>query len=226
MGMSWRRVGTIVAVFVAGLGVGAIAHRTGALQPLFQWDTAARHERYVAARRGVQQAFPARGRYAMLGDSITEEMTAWREAFPGAAIVNLGISGDTTAGVLQRLDTVIATGAGTVFLLIGINDLQILGGAPAEVAARHAEIRRRLTQAGMRVVVLSLFTGKTGLRAGVADVNARLEKSCAAPACRFVDLNAALSENGLLKPAYTYDGVHLTAEGYKAWVRRISGLIE
>jgi lysophospholipase L1-like esterase len=181
---------------------------------------------YVAARRGMHDAFPAKGDYAMLGDSITAEMP-WREAFPEAAVVNLGIAGDTTTGVLDRLDTVMATGAKTIVLLIGINDLQLHRAAPADVAERHAEILRRLVATGIQVVAVSLFTGYSDLRDRVAAVNARLKRSCSSPPqCIFLDLNAALSDDGLLKPAYTYDGIHLNADGYKVWVRNLSGLIK
>jgi lysophospholipase L1-like esterase len=172
----------------------------------------------------VHDAFPAKGEYAMLGDSITSEMP-WREAFPHAAVVNLGISADTTKGVLTRLDTVMATGAKTVVLLIGINDIQ-WHEAPAEVAERHAEIRRRLTGAGMQVVAVSLFTGHSHLRDQVADLNARIRQSCNPPQCVFVDLDAALSEQGMLKPAYTYDRLHLNADGYRVLVRSLAAHIK
>jgi hypothetical protein len=215
------------AVLVAAFALGAAAQRSGALSGL-RGSPAARmeykYQDYRAVRRSVHEAFPAKGDYAMLGDSITFEMP-WREAFPGAAIANLGISADTTTGVLNRLDTVTATGAKTVVLLIGINDLQWLE-APADVAERHAAIRRRLIAAGMQVVAVSLFTGHAHLRDQVAEVNARLKRSCGPPRCIFLDLDAALSEDGMLKPAYTYDRLHLNAEGYKVWVRSLSGLIK
>lgn len=208
------------AVFAAGFGLGALAYRSG-LHTLLRPQPVT----YQEARRDMHRAFPANGRYVMLGDSITEYMD-WRTAFPGAATVNLGIAGDTTAGVLQRLDTVTATGAETALLLIGINDLLMIGAAPAEVASRHAEILRRLAQAGMRVVAMSLFTGEPGMRDQVAQVNALVEKSCSPPNCTYVDLNTTMSEGGLLKPALTYDRTHLNAEGYRMLVARIKSFID
>src|SRR3954451_1058356 len=41
----------------------------------------------------------------MLGDSITEGID-WHELFPHVRILNRGIGGDTSAGVLNRLDEV------------------------------------------------------------------------------------------------------------------------
>jgi len=43
---------------------------------------------------------------SMLGDSITEQVD-WHELFPGRANSHRGIAGDTSAGVVNRLDEVI-----------------------------------------------------------------------------------------------------------------------
>jgi lysophospholipase L1-like esterase len=62
----------------------------------------------------------------LLGDSITqgwgEDFSAW---FPGMKIANRGISGDTSRGVLIRLqEDVLALHPQAVILLIGTNDLE------------------------------------------------------------------------------------------------------
>jgi lysophospholipase L1-like esterase len=62
----------------------------------------------------------------LLGDSITqgwgEDFSAW---FPGLKIANRGISGDTSRGVLIRLqEDVLALDPQAVVLLIGTNDLE------------------------------------------------------------------------------------------------------
>ncbi len=61
-----------------------------------------------------------------LGDSITQ---GWNElltgSFPGVKVANRGISGDTTRGVLIRLqEDVLALNPSAVVLLIGTNDLE------------------------------------------------------------------------------------------------------
>jgi lysophospholipase L1-like esterase len=66
-----------------------------------------------------------RGAIVLLGDSITqgwgEDFTGW---FPGMKIANRGISGDTTRGVLIRLQgDVLELAPAAVVLLIGTNDL-------------------------------------------------------------------------------------------------------
>ena len=66
------------------------------------------------------------GAVVFLGDSITQ---GWGgglgAAFPGVKVANRGISGDTTRGVLLRLqDDVLALNPAAVVLLIGTNDLE------------------------------------------------------------------------------------------------------
>ena len=58
-----------------------------------------------------------------LGDSITEGSQNWNKYFNSKNIANRGISGDTTEGVLARLDEICYYKPLAVFLLIGINDI-------------------------------------------------------------------------------------------------------
>jgi lysophospholipase L1-like esterase len=75
-----------------------------------------------------------------LGDSITQ---GWGgglgAAFPGIKVANRGISGDTTRGVLLRLqDDVLALNPAAVVLLIGTNDLE--EGASPEIIASNLKL--------------------------------------------------------------------------------------
>ena len=58
-----------------------------------------------------------------LGDSITEGGGDWNNYFDTKNIVNRGISGDTTLGVLARLNEICFYKPISLFLLIGINDI-------------------------------------------------------------------------------------------------------
>jgi lysophospholipase L1-like esterase len=74
----------------------------------------------------AREAAQDKGAVVFLGDSITQ---GWGgglgAAFPGVKVANRGISGDTTRGVLIRLDEdVLALDPAAVVLLIGTNDLE------------------------------------------------------------------------------------------------------
>lgn len=96
-----------------------------------------------------------------LGDSITQ---GWHDnfdnAFPELRAVNRGISGDTTRGVLVRLqEDVIALNPACVVLLIGTNDLDEKGGNPWVVASNIRQIVDRLREhnATMPVVICQVM---------------------------------------------------------------------
>jgi lysophospholipase L1-like esterase len=66
------------------------------------------------------------GALVFLGDSITQGWGDVGSSFPGIKIANRGISGDTTRGVLIRLqDDVIALNPRGVVILIGTNDIEL-----------------------------------------------------------------------------------------------------
>jgi hypothetical protein len=65
------------------------------------------------------------GAIVFLGDSITQGWGDVGSSFPGVKVANRGISGDTTRGVLIRLqEDVISLNPRGVVLLIGTNDLE------------------------------------------------------------------------------------------------------
>src|SRR5689334_13421403 len=62
------------------------------------------------------------GRIIFLGNSITQ-LGDWKKLLNDTTVINRGIAGDITFGVLKRLDDVIRRHPSKIFLLIGINDI-------------------------------------------------------------------------------------------------------
>jgi len=99
----------------------------------YDWFSKLWADRRTAWAARVEQD---RNAIVLLGDSITqgwgEDFTAW---FPGLKLANRGISGDTSRGVLIRLqEDVLALDPQAVVLLIGTNDLEEKAG-PETIAA-------------------------------------------------------------------------------------------
>ena len=81
-----------------------------------------------------QTADKNKGAVVFLGDSITQGWHSLANAFPNLKVVNRGIGGDTTRGVLYRLKAdVLNLDPKAIVLLIGINDVG-LGAKPEDVA--------------------------------------------------------------------------------------------
>jgi acyl-CoA thioesterase I len=103
-----------------------------------------------------------------LGDSITAGLgVAADEAFPARLearlraeghayrVVNAGVSGDTTAGGLRRVDWVLRSSPQVVIVALGAND-GLRGQSPLAMRANLDEIVARLQAAGARVLLAGM----------------------------------------------------------------------
>jgi len=60
---------------------------------------------YWLEKKSFFETFGSRAAVVMIGDSLTDG-AEWGEMFPGTAVVNRGVDGDTTAGVLRRMEAI------------------------------------------------------------------------------------------------------------------------
>ena len=167
----------------------------------------------------------------MIGDSITRS-AEWNEIFPSVKIANRGINGDTISDILARLDSVLSVQPQRALLMVGIND--IYRGIPVNDIVRDYKIVVSiLVQNDIEVIVQSTLectigSGGCGSKqiTAVRNLNDRLQKYTNEIDLRYIDINKGLSskETGLL-PKYSYDGVHLSAEGYFVWAKQIEEVI-
>lgn len=161
----------------------------------------------------------------MLGDSLIEG-TDWSAHFPNTTSANRGIGGDTTLGMVNRLDSVLSVKPRKVFIMAGINDLSWYGWPVVEVFDRYKQLIDRLARAKTKVYVQStLFVGPAfppAVNVSVADLNNRLRDYCRRGHCTFVDLNPALAAAGALDLRFTADHLHLNADGYAIWAKDIT----
>jgi lysophospholipase L1-like esterase len=124
-------------------GKGAVSHWAGLSKV---W--AARHAEWAQNDQDDENAV------VFLGDSITQGWTSLAEAFPGLKVVNRGISGDTTRGVLYRLDgDVLSLKPKAIVLLIGTNDIGA-GGDPADAADNIKEILKDIRKQYPKIPVI------------------------------------------------------------------------
>lgn len=162
-----------------------------------------------------------------LGDSITQ---GWGDdfqgQFPGVKLANRGISGDTTRGMLLRLDDdVLALHPRAVVLLMGTNDLEE-GATPEQIAANIESIVRRLAEHDPKlpVVVCRIFPSAASMRrptAAIQQVNELVAGFLKTqPQCLLLDTFTLFADpQGDALPALFPDLLHLNEEGYRTWAR-------
>ncbi|MBX7056809.1 MAG: hypothetical protein K1X75_01995 [Leptospirales bacterium] len=190
--------------------------------------------------RDTQQRGVGGARVVIAGDSIAALFTPTLSAayLPGIDVANRGIPGDTTAMLLQRLDTdIVPLRPKLVVISIGGNDL-IMGRCLELTMQNTLAIVQHLRQQspGVRIALLSIPPTVAERPNTITPFyNQRLRSALGQETdLSFVDLWPELSRSdrpGLrdefripLGPAF--DLVHFNAEGYRVVARRIAPLIE
>lgn len=182
------------------------------------------------------------GGIVFVGDSITEGMRL-SELLPDYYCINRGICGDTTDGVLNRLDeSIYALHPSKVFLMIGTNDFYT-GDEPKEKCVSNIKkiilgIQNELpdTQVYLESIypinkgdIEKIDTKTLGERTNalIDENNAVLKKSADELNITYIDVNSHLKNDiGDLKLEYTAEGLHLTAMGYKKVIEILHPYIE
>ncbi len=159
----------------------------------------------------------------MLGDSLTDR-AEWQELFGTLDVINRGIDGDTTEGILQRIGT-LSPSVKKVFILAGTNDLN-QNYSVQSTFDTYVEIIARLQQKNIEVYVQSTLLHThlqaLALNPKIDQLNHLLKRYCDDNKITYIDLNIHLSKNEELNEAYTIDGTHLNGDGYDAWSNSLS----
>ena len=161
-----------------------------------------------------------------LGDSLTDYVK-FDEILRNPFIKNRGIAGDTTLGVLNRLDEVISMKPAKLFILIGTNDIRY-ERKPDEIIQSIRQIISRVQEESKdtKIYVQSLFPVnniKFKTRRPIETiqaVNAEIKKLADELHCTFIDLYPLLlnESDNALDVKYTIDGLHLNGKGVLKWV--------
>jgi len=147
-----------------------------------------------------------------IGDSIVEH---WDISLPDTRAINLGISGDTSKGVLGRLDDNYIAHVPTWYLAIGVNEAVFEYGVGA-IESRIAAIADRLAPVKQLYwqVILPVSSSKKDIQVNIQAYNAEVRKQCAVMAnCILIEAPASFAGN---LESLTTDGLHPNARGYEA----------
>ncbi|HVG82152.1 MAG TPA: arylesterase [Methylomirabilota bacterium] len=143
---------------------------------------------------------------------------ALKESGVEAQVIDAGVSGDTSAGGLARIEWALADGPDLVILELGANDM-LRGVDPAETRANLDAMLAKLRAAGARVLL-------AGMRAAPnlgLDYSAAFEAIYGDLATKYeVPLYPFFLEGVATEPTLNLpDGLHPNAAGVREIVRRI-----
>jgi len=168
------------------------------------------------------------GRIIFLGNSITE-MGDWKKATGDTTVINRGIGGDITYGVLKRLKDITDRKPSKLFILLGINDIG--KDIPDAVIADNYlkivnEVHSKCPETKIYVEsilplnpMIKNFPQHYDKEEHVLAVNKLLKANAAAGNYTFVDIfHLFVDPDGRLKSDLTYEGLHVKPPAYDIWV--------
>ncbi len=173
------------------------------------------------------------GKIVFLGDSLIE-FGDWKTLLNDSTVINRGIAGDITFGVLKRLDDITVRQPAKLFLGIGINDVS--KNIPTAVTVENIFSAVRNIKAGSpntQIFVQSILPTNDAVKneypdaynknESVVAVNKKLKSKARKIGFIYIDLYKIFTDsNGKLNAEYAEkDGLHLNSAGYKNRVNKL-----
>lgn len=190
-------------------------------------DTGYINTHYTAMNKLFAEMPPLKKAVVFVGNSITEA-GKWNDLLPGHKVLNRGISGDITYGVMARLPEILKNKPRKIFLMIGINDLK--RGIPVETIENNyrkmVEMIREQSP-GTKIYLQSVLpvnydmlieSFRTIKNEDVAKLNRTLRSMADNKKIFYVDLHEVFAdEKGELKKEESPDGIHIKIQSYYLW---------
>lgn len=174
------------------------------------------------------------GKVIFLGNSIIEG-GPWTTLLDDPSVINRGIGGDITYGVLKRLDDIVKRKPSKLFILIGINDIG--KDIPDTIIADNCrKIIERLKQGSPQTKIylqsilpvnplVRRFPQQYNKADHIIRTNELLREVALTTNTIFVNLYPLfLDDQRHLKSKYTNDGLHLNRLAYERWVTYLKKL--
>ena len=212
----------IVIALLAGLHVPAFSERAA---------TDILDDTYYKIHLSIYEAMPRKeGGVVFLGDSLTNYVPV-SELFPGVNVINRGIAGDNTLGVLKRLDEVISLKPSKLFILLGTND--IVYNMTADTTAENLTAIIRRVQEGSpatKIYVETLLPTNPKFDTHrpnevIRARNVKIKAVADETGCTLIDTHSHMAENGILPLGCTIDGIHLSGKGVVRWMEFLAPFV-
>ncbi|WP_199117212.1 GDSL-type esterase/lipase family protein [Pedobacter sp. ASV28] len=175
-----------------------------------------------------------KGEIVFVGNSITEG-GKWQELFPKKKVINRGISGDVTYGILARLDEVLESKPARIFLLSGVNDMK--RGISNDVILQNFKrmmVMVKTQSPKTKLYMQSVLPVNEAMlpsiyaqvkNSKINDLNQKLEALCKEMNVSYINLHPALAdEKGSLRKEWSIDGLHLRQASYVYWANELKRL--
>ena len=169
------------------------------------------------------------GKYKVvfLGNSLTELFNV-NEYFNDTILLNCGIVGDFSEGLVKRIDNITKLKPEKLFIEIGIND--IIEKIPLDdICVNYREVIKKMQaqspqtkiyiQSNLPVIINrpSFLTDNKDVNNRVVKQNENLKKIAKEFNLTYIDIYTAFIKHPNLNELFIPDGIHLTPVAYNLW---------
>jgi acyl-CoA thioesterase-1 len=164
-------------------------------------------------------------------DGLVPQLQAWlRARGHDVTIVNAGVSGDTTAGGLARLEWSLAPETDALIVTLGGNDM-LRGLAPSEARANLDQILQRASAKGLPILLVGLAAPRNygpDYKAEFDAIYPDLAKTYGTLLDRnlFAPLVANGADPASVAPYFQSDGIHPNKQGVAVIVEALGPQVE
>ncbi len=180
-------------------------------------------ERY----KELEQIKPGSYKIIFLGNSLTElfDLTYY---FKDTTILNCGIVGDFTEGLVKRVNTITKLKPEKLFIEIGINDI-IEQISLEEICANYEELIKTIKkespltkiyiQSNLPAIINrpSLLTGDKEVNDLIRKQNRNLQQLAKNCNCTYIDVYSSFVREKDFESLFIADGIHFTPKAYNIW---------
>ena len=165
-----------------------------------------------------------------IGDSLTRGEN-FQEYFPNKKIVNLGISGDTLAGISKRAYVISHLTPEMIFIEGGVNSLASNSVNTLATLYESMLVKIMTDNPGAQIFIQSVLpisdSNQTrGLtNENIVKFNAKLQEIAEKHGVTYIDIYSVYVLNGEMNPEYTKDGVHLKGKYKQLWLKVLTKYI-
>lgn len=202
-----------------------------------------KHVIYKATHRGLAEVYEHRknifellperdSAIVFLGNSITAQCE-WAELFDNSRIINRGIPGDATDGILVRLPHILKHNPKKIFLMIGVNDL-FYHEIPYIIENYKKIVEEIITKSpNTQLYIQSVLPINNKVKHSIIDnetirnLNEQIKEISDYNHLIYIDLYSKLIDDKEdLNADFTKDGIHLNGNGYMIWKNEIEKYVQ
>jgi|WetSurMetagenome_2_1015567.scaffolds.fasta_scaffold152668_1 lysophospholipase L1-like esterase len=160
-----------------------------------------------------------------LGNSLTDGCE-WAELFDNPNIINRGIDGDNVEGILERISEVTESKPDKIFIEVGDNDLYMKFPISTIILNYRKLLEKIKSDSPETMIyvqsVLPVYRHNVVKADSILIFNSALKNVAEQYNVTYVNLYDSFDDgHGDMKRELSYDGVHVTSEGYILWKKLI-----